>query len=99
MHKQNSVTYKHYLLKRLLVFIISFTVAISLLFTVGFFMIQTNKTKSIGMEITKIHTQNLQTWLHSREIELESIIQTLGSNINTHNPLNENLIGPCKERP
>lgn len=80
-------------------FIISFTVAISLLFTVGFFMIQSNKTKSTGMEIIKIHTQNIQTWLQSRKIELESIIQTLGTNINTHDPLNENLIRTCKERP
>ncbi|MEA1883639.1 MAG: HD domain-containing protein [Thermotogota bacterium] len=62
-------------------------------------MIQTNKTKSIGMEITKIHTQKFQTWLQSRKIELESIIQTLGTNINTQVQLNENLIRPCKERP
>lgn len=62
-------------------------------------MIQSNKTKSIGMEITKIHTQNLQTWLHSRRIELESIIQTLGTPLNINHPLNENLIKPCNERP
>ncbi|MDN5359187.1 MAG: hypothetical protein PWQ84_250 [Thermotogaceae bacterium] len=99
MIQDKTLKYKHYLLKRLLVFIISFTVAISLLFTVGFFMIQSNKTKSTGMEIIKIHTQNIQTWLQSRKIELESIIQTLGTNINTHDPLNENLIRTCKERP
>jgi putative nucleotidyltransferase with HDIG domain len=99
MIQDKTLKYKHYLLKRLLVFIISFTVAISLLFTVGFFMIQSNKTKSTGMEIIKIHTQNIQTWLQSRKIELESIIQTLGTNINTHDPLNENLIRACKERP
>jgi putative nucleotidyltransferase with HDIG domain len=99
MIQDKTLKYKHYLLKRLLVFIISFTVAISLLFTVGFFMIQSNKTKSTGMEITKIHTQNIQTWLQSRKIELESIIQTFGTNINTHDPLNENLIRTCKERP
>jgi putative nucleotidyltransferase with HDIG domain len=99
MIQDKTLKYKHYLLKRLLVFIISFTVAISLLFTVGFFMIQSNKTKSTGMEITKIHTQNIQTWLQSRKIELESIIQTFGTNINTHDPLNENLIRACKERP
>jgi putative nucleotidyltransferase with HDIG domain len=51
------------------------------------------------MEITKIHTQNIQTWLQSRKIELESIIQTFGTNINTHDPLNENLIRASKERP
>lgn len=76
MHKQESLKYKHYLQKRLLVFIISFTVAISLLFTIGFFVIQTNNINSMGMEITKIHTQFFQTWLQSRRIEIEELGET-----------------------
>jgi len=99
MVKHTSLKYKHYLLKRLLVFIISFTVAISLLFTIGFYMVQTTKIKSIGMEITKIHTQNLQTWLQSRKIEMESIIQTLGNDIDTDQPLRDGVISPCEDRP
>ena len=99
MNQEKTLTFKNYLFKRLLIFIISFTVAISLLFTIGFFMVQTQKTKSIGMEITRIHTENFKTWLLSRKIELESIIQALGSNINTESPLDENLITACDERP
>ncbi len=99
MPSQESFKYKHYLLKRLLVFIISFTVAISLLFTIGFFMIQTNKIKSMGMEITKIHTQSFQTWIQSRKIEIESILKTLGSNLDTDEPLNQNIVKACEERP
>ena len=99
MPRQESFKYKHYLLKRLLVFIISFTVAISLLFTIGFFMIQTNKIKSMGMEITKIHTQSFQTWIQSRKIEIESILKTLGSNLDTDEPLNQNIVKACEERP
>jgi len=99
MNEEKALKYKHYLLKRLLTFIVSFTVAISLLFTIGFFMVQSSKIKLIGIEITKIHTQNLQTWLQSRKIELESIIQALGTEINTDSPLNENLIKPCNNRP
>ena len=99
MAKQKLLLYKHYLLKRLLIFIISFTVAISLLFTVGFSIVQSNKIKSIGMEITHIHSQNLQTWLQSRIIEMKSIVQTLGDSIDTHQPLSQSLFKPCQDRP
>ena len=99
MAKQKPLLYKNYLLKRLLVFIISFTVAISLLFTVGFSIVQTNKIKSIGMEITHIHSQNLQTWLQSRIIEIKRVVQTLGDSIDTHQPLSQSLLKPCQEQP
>ena len=99
MNEEKALKYKYYLLKRLLIFIVSFTVAISLLFTIGFFIIQSHKIKLIGIEITRIHTQTLQTWLQSRKIELESIIQTLGTEIDTSSALNENLIKPCNDRP
>lgn len=99
MAKQKPLLYKHYLLKRLLIFIISFTVAISLLFTVGFSIVQSNKIKSIGMEITRIHSQNLQTWLQSRIIEMKSIVQTLGDSIDAHQPLSQSLLKPCQDRP
>lgn len=98
MDKKKGITYKKYLRRRLLVFVTTFSVLISLFFSVAFTIRQYDRNLTFLKEITTSKTMAVEIWFESRRNELNNIVKIIGNQLDTQLPLDESLVKVCSER-
>ncbi len=98
MNKRREIKYNNYLRRRLLVFVITFTVLISLFFSIAFTVRQYNRNTAFLTEITDSKTTAIEIWFESRRNELNNIVKILGDQLDTQRPLSDSLVKVCSER-
>ncbi|HOO32579.1 MAG TPA: HD domain-containing protein [Thermotogota bacterium] len=101
--KENNVSkhynYKDYLLRKLVMYFLIFSLILSVMIMISFKLSQTRLTVNLGSQIAYAFSEKMNTWVHGLVLEMKGIAITSESVQNVDNEMNDNFIEICGEKP